>query len=82
MGGRFRLPISAENRAGAGVEAGHEVDVDIDLDSQPREVTAPSDFRKALDADAAAARFFDGLAYGHKLRHFLSIEGAKTADTR
>ena len=38
MGGRFLIPLSAENRTGAGVAAGDQVDVDIALDSGPREV--------------------------------------------
>lgn len=35
------LPVSAENRVSAGVEAGDEVEVDIELDAEPREVTVP-----------------------------------------
>ena len=42
-GGQFMLPISAENRASAGVAAGDEVEVDIELDTAPREVTVPPD---------------------------------------
>ena len=41
MGGKFMLPISAENRAGAGVEAGDVVDVELELDTEPREVNVP-----------------------------------------
>ena len=82
MGGEFMLPLSAENRRGAGVAAGDEVDVDIELDTQPREVTVPPDFTAALDRDANARRFFDGLSYSQKLRFVLSIEEAKTAETR
>jgi len=81
-GGEFVLPISAENREGAGVVAGDEVDVDIELDSEPREVAVPPDFAEALDRDEAARRSFDGLSYSQKQRHVLSIEGAKTSETR
>ena len=76
------LPVSAENRQSAGVVAGNEVDVDIELDNEPREVTAPPDFREALDGDRDAGRFFEGLSYSHQLRYVLSVEGAKTAETR
>src|SRR6266849_16396 len=82
MGGQFILPISAENRKSAGVAAGDEVDVDIELDTEPREVTVPPDFTDALDRDADARRFFDGLSYSQKQRYVLSIEQAKTAETR
>jgi Bacteriocin-protection, YdeI or OmpD-Associated/Domain of unknown function (DUF1905) len=81
-GGEFVLPISAENREGAGVVAGDEVDVDIELDTEPREVAVPPDFAEALDRDEEARRSFDGLSYSQRQRHVLSIEGAKTSETR
>lgn len=74
--------VSAENRASAGVVGGDEVDVDIELDTAPREVTVPTDFAKALKRDAAAKRTFDGLSHSQKQWHVLSIEGAKTEETR
>ncbi len=82
MGGEFLLPVSAEVRAGAGVAAGDEVDVDIELDDAPREVTVPPDFAEALAAEAEARRFFDGLSYSNKRRYVQSVEDAKTAETR
>jgi Bacteriocin-protection, YdeI or OmpD-Associated/Domain of unknown function (DUF1905) len=82
MGGVFMLGISNENRAKAGVAAGDEVDVEIELDTEPREVAVPEDLRAALAADAVAARFFDGLSYSNRLRHVLAIDDAKTPETR
>ena len=82
MGGKFMLPVSAEHRTGAGIAAGDQVDVDLELDTQPREVTVPEDLSAALDADPAAKAFFDGLSYSNKLRHVLAIDGAKSAETR
>lgn len=82
MGGEFMLGISAEDRAAAGVVAGDEVEVEIALDTAPREVSVPPDFADVLDRDADARRFFDGLSYSNRLRHVLSIEGAKSAETR
>jgi hypothetical protein len=78
----FMLPLSAENRAAAGVAAGDEIEVDVELDTAPREVILPPDFAAALDAAPAARRFFDGLSYSQKRWHVLSIEGAKTVETR
>lgn len=66
MGGTFMLPVSAEVRAHAGVAAGDEVDVDLDLDTAPREVTVPADVTDALDRDPDAKGFFDGLSYSNK----------------
>jgi hypothetical protein len=82
MGGAYMIGVSAENRAGAGVAGGDEVDVDIELDTAPREVTVPADFSAALDAEPNARRTFDGLSYSNKSWHVLQIEGAKTDETR
>ena len=82
MGGVFMIPLSAENRAGAGVAAGDEVDVDVELDTEPRVVTVPPDFAEALDRQPDARRAFDALSYSNQRRHVLSIEGAKTDETR
>jgi hypothetical protein len=82
MGGVFMLPVSAEHRTGAGVAAGDEVDVDLELDTAPREVSLPSDFAALLERDADAKRFFEGLSYSRKQWYVLSIEQAKTPETR
>src|SRR4051794_41184249 len=52
MGGEFWVPLSAENRTAAGVEAGQDIHVSIEVDTEPREVTVPDDLAAALDADA------------------------------
>ena len=57
-GDRYLVGVSAANREAAGVAAGDEVDVDIELDTAPREVTVPADLATALDADPDAKRFF------------------------
>ena len=82
MGGRFLIPVSADVRRHAGVEAGDELDVEVELDEQPREVTVPDDLAAALDAEPAARAAFDALSYSHKRAHVLSVEGAKAAETR
>jgi hypothetical protein len=82
LGGTFMLPVSAEVRERASVAAGDEVDVDIEPDTEPREVTVPPDFTAALDDDADARRYFDGLSYSNKRRFVMGIEEAKSAETR
>jgi hypothetical protein len=81
-GGEYLVGVSAEHRAGAGVAGGDEVDVDIQLDTAPREVTVPADFAAALAAEPEARRTFDGLSYSNKSWHVLQIEGARTDETR
>ncbi len=82
MGGQFMLPVSSDVRDKTGVAGGDEVDVELELDTEPREVDVPADLALALDADPAARRYFDGLSYSNKLRHVLAIDGAKTDETR
>ncbi|WP_433078749.1 YdeI/OmpD-associated family protein [Dactylosporangium sp. CA-052675] len=82
MRGAFLLPVSAEVRAGAGVAAGDTFDVDVEPDGAPRTVEVPADLAAALDAEPGARARFDALSYSNQSRHVLSVEGAKTAETR
>ena len=78
MGGVFMVGVSAEHRAGAGVAGGDEVDVDMALDTAPRQVTVPDDF----DAEPKARATFDGLSYSNRSWHVLQVNGARTDETR
>jgi hypothetical protein len=78
----FMLPLAAEHREAAGVHAGDEVDVDVELDAAPRTVEEPADFAAALNAEPDARRTFDALSNSNKKWHVLSVEGAKTGETR
>ncbi len=82
MGGAFMVSLSAENRAQAGVAGGDEADIELELDTSPREVTVPPDLAEALDRDPAAKKRFGGLSYSQRRTHVLSVEGAKTTETR
>ncbi|WP_382306360.1 YdeI/OmpD-associated family protein [Herbiconiux sp. UC225_62] len=80
--GQFLIALSAENRAGAGVAAGDEVEVEVAIDDQPRDVEVPAALADALANDADAAAAFAALSYSKKRAIVLSIEGAKTDETR
>jgi Bacteriocin-protection, YdeI or OmpD-Associated/Domain of unknown function (DUF1905) len=82
MGGRFMVPVSAENRSCAGVSAGDELDVQLELDTTPRTVEVPADLADALGRDADAKRRFEQLSRSQQRRYVLSIEGAKQPETR
>lgn len=82
MGGRYLIPVSADHRAAAGVAAGDEVDVEVTLDTQSREVSVPADFADALSGSASARKAFDKLSNSHKQRWVLSVTDAKTPQTR
>ena len=80
MGGRFLVPLSAENREAAGVAAGDDVAVDIALDTAPREVELPADLAAAMDD--AARTTYDGLSYTHRKEWVRWVEEAKKPETR
>jgi bacteriocin resistance YdeI/OmpD-like protein/uncharacterized protein DUF1905 len=80
--GQPMVGVSADNRAAAGVAGGDEVDVDIELDTAPREVDVPPELAAALAEDPAAKAFFDSLSNSNKSWHTLQIAGAKTDETR
>ena len=82
MGGRFLVPLSAENRAAAGVAAGDQVEVDIEPDRGPREVAVPGDLAAALARDDTARANFDGLSFTHRKEWVRWIEEAKKPQTR
>ena len=82
MDGVYMIGVSAENRAGAGVAGGEEIDVDLELDTAPREMAVPPDMAAALDAEPAARRTFDGLSYSNKRWHVEQVTGSKTDETR
>ena len=82
MGGRYLIPVSADVRKSAGVAAGDQVEVGIELDAAPREVTVPADLQAALNHDEIARRYFESLSYSNKRRVVIPIEDAKTAETR
>ena len=82
LGGRFMIGVSAENRAAAGVAGGEDVDVELELDTAPREVEVPDDFAAALGAEPRARATFDGLSYSNRSWHVLQITGAKSVETR
>lgn len=81
-GGRYVIPLSAENRTAAGVAAGDQVDVEIERDTEPREVLVPDDLRAALGEHAEASTFFDSLSYSHRKEWVRWIEEAKRPETR
>jgi hypothetical protein len=82
MGGRSMIAINAANRTGAKVSGGETVEVTLELDTESRELPVPADLAKALKGNAAAKKSFDSLTPSKKKAIIVSIEGAKTADTR
>ncbi len=82
MGGRSLIPLSAENRTAAGVAAGDEIDVSVELDTTPRVLGLPADLVAALDLHPSTRAAFDAVSYSNPRRYVLGIEGATAAETR
>ena len=82
MGDRFMLGVSSARRAEGGIEPGETYQVDVALDTAPRQVDVPDDLAAALAGEPAARSFWDGLSYSKQSWHVLQITGAKKAETR
>jgi hypothetical protein len=82
MGGDYMVGVSAEHRKGANVEGGDEIEVTIELDTEPREVEVPPEFQKILNKNSIARKNFDSLSYSKKKALIDPIKDAKSAETR
>jgi hypothetical protein len=80
-GGDFMLPVSADHRDGAGIEAGDQLDVTLAVDDQPRTVDVPASLAAALDAAGVRAAF-DQLSYTMRKEHARTVRDAKAEETR
>ncbi|MCB0033028.1 MAG: DUF1905 domain-containing protein, partial [Anaerolineales bacterium] len=77
----FMLPLSAEHREAAGLQAGDEVEVTLELDETPRIVALPADLTAAL-AEHDLLTLFEGLSYSVRKEHVRQVESAKAEETR
>jgi hypothetical protein len=82
MRGEFLLGLSREVREGAGVEAGDTVDLELELDTKPREVDVPEALATALAGDANARAAYEKLSYTHRKEYARWIAEAKRDETR
>jgi hypothetical protein len=82
MNGIYMLGLNADVRHQTGIAGGDVIEIELQLDTEPRQVVVPADFAAALDRKPHARRFFDQLSYTNRSAHVLSIEGAKTDATR
>ena len=78
----FMLPLSAENRAAAGVKAGDQAEVTIELDPEPRIVDVPDDLAAAISEKPGATAAFEALSYSMRMEYVRQDESAKAQETR
>lgn len=80
--GNFMVGFNADHRAASGLKGGDAVDVEIEVDTQPRVVEVPADLTAALNAEPGASATFNRLSNSLKGYHVSLIIGAKTDETR
>ena len=65
-----------------GVDAPDEVEVSMQLDSEPRTVRVPADLQAALAGDPEAKAAFARLSFSHRREYAEWVKEAKRPDTR
>ena len=82
MGGPPCIPLRKSNREAAGLDGGETLTIRLDLDTEPRKVTPPSDLVQALKTAPPAWERWQSLSYSHQREYAESVEEAKKTETR
>jgi hypothetical protein len=80
--GSHYMAVNKATRDGAGAAAGETVSVMMEQDDEPRVITPPDDFARALKANKAAQAMWEKLSYTHRKEHVRAVEEAKKRETR
>lgn len=80
--GRSVVGIGATNRKASNVSIGDHVEVEVQLDEEPRPLVLPPDLLAAIECSPRTRRAFDRLPYGRKRGILVEIERARAQDTR
>ncbi len=80
--GHHYMAVNKETRAGAQAKAGDTITVVMQRDDEPRIITPPPDFARALKANKPALAAWDKLSYTYKKEYVQAIEEAKKPETR
>jgi hypothetical protein len=81
-GGQVCVGMHKATRQAAQVAIDDLVEVRIERDDRPREVSIPAELAEALAADPDAGAAFERLAFSHRREYAEWVAGAKRADTR
>ena len=76
------IGLNREVRDAAGVNAGDTLTVELEHDTETREVDVPSELAEALEKNAAAEAAFEKLSYTHRKEYARWIAEAKREETR
>ena len=81
MGGKFMVSLSAESRKAAGLAGDEELEVRLELDTEPRIPKIPADLKAAL-VKSKVLTTFEGTAPSRRKEFVRQVEEAKAAETR
>jgi hypothetical protein len=81
-GGKSYLGFTKAVRAAAGIEVGELLDIELELDTRPREVEVPVELAMALADDVPARAVFEALAFTHRKEYAQWVAEAKRPETR
>jgi hypothetical protein len=80
--GHHNMMFNKDLQQGSGAGPGDPVRVTMQLDTAPRKVEVPADFKKALAKNARAKAGFEKLAPSYQRDYVRWIEEAKRTETR
>lgn len=81
-GGVHYLGINRDLREAAGVKAGEVVQIELEIDQEPRAVVLPSDLQSAMDTTPAAKIRWQKISFTQQREYVEMLEDAKKPDTR
>lgn len=82
FGDVFMVGVSQAHREASGLKAGDQIEVTLELDTEPRTVEVPEDLKAALSEKAGAMDKFDALAFSRRKEFVRQVEEAKAQETR
>lgn len=81
-GGVGHIVVNRAVKAATGVDAPERVDIEMELDTEPRRVRVPADLARALAAAPEAKDSFMGLSFTHRREYVERVQDAKRPETR
>ncbi len=80
--GDYVVPLNRTHRLAAGVEAGDLISVEIEPDTESRQVEPPPELAAALETSDEAKALYGALSYTHRKEYAEWVGGAKRPETR
>lgn len=78
----LRMPVPRDLREQAGVRCGDTVEVEIELDTDPRPIKLPDELRCIFDANPEVTLLYDQLPPSYRRAWVTYVDEAKRPETR